>query len=220
MSQCLDPVALSRALQNLELRARIGRRGRAVGPAPLAASRLVGRVRRAQGVLARRRDQAHRLEGVRQVRQVLRQALRGGDRAARLPPARLLGVDGLSRQRRLQARLRAHAGGVARVPAVAAAGSGGDGRLRREAARLPAAARARRPPRRSADRARRRRGARGATDLPRALAYLSEVAQRRALIVLFSDLLGSRRATCAISCAACARASTTSSSSTCSTRTS
>ncbi|HEX6835716.1 MAG TPA: DUF58 domain-containing protein [Polyangia bacterium] len=30
----------------------------------------------------------------------------------------------------------------------------------------------------------------GATDLPRALAYLSEVVQRRALIVLFSDLLG------------------------------
>ena len=32
----------------------------------------------------------------------------------------------------------------------------------------------------------------GRTDLPRALAYLSEVAQRRALVVLFSDLLGSR----------------------------
>lgn len=30
----------------------------------------------------------------------------------------------------------------------------------------------------------------GRTDLPRALAYLSEVVQRRALIVLFSDLLG------------------------------
>ena len=30
----------------------------------------------------------------------------------------------------------------------------------------------------------------GRTDLPRALAYLSEVAQRRALIVVFSDLLG------------------------------
>ncbi len=33
--------------------------------------------------------------------------------------------------------------------------------------------------------------AEGRTDLPRALAYLSEVVQRRALIVLFSDLLGS-----------------------------
>jgi uncharacterized protein (DUF58 family) len=32
--------------------------------------------------------------------------------------------------------------------------------------------------------------AEGRTDLPRALAYLSEVVQRRALIVLFSDLLG------------------------------
>jgi uncharacterized protein (DUF58 family) len=32
--------------------------------------------------------------------------------------------------------------------------------------------------------------AQGRTDLPRALAYLSEVVQRRALIVLFSDLLG------------------------------
>ncbi len=32
--------------------------------------------------------------------------------------------------------------------------------------------------------------AEGKTDLPRALAYLSEVVQRRALIVLFSDLLG------------------------------
>jgi uncharacterized protein (DUF58 family) len=30
----------------------------------------------------------------------------------------------------------------------------------------------------------------GTTDLPRAIAYLSEVAQRRALVVLFSDLLG------------------------------
>jgi uncharacterized protein (DUF58 family) len=33
--------------------------------------------------------------------------------------------------------------------------------------------------------------AKGRTDLPRALAYLSEVVQRRSLIVLFSDLLGS-----------------------------
>jgi len=33
--------------------------------------------------------------------------------------------------------------------------------------------------------------AEGRTDLPRALAYLSEVVQRRALVVLFSDLLGS-----------------------------
>src|SRR2546421_12086907 len=32
--------------------------------------------------------------------------------------------------------------------------------------------------------------AQGRTDLPRALAYLSEVVQRRALVVLFSDLLG------------------------------
>jgi uncharacterized protein (DUF58 family) len=32
--------------------------------------------------------------------------------------------------------------------------------------------------------------AEGRTDLPRALAYLSEVVQRRALIILFSDLLG------------------------------
>jgi uncharacterized protein (DUF58 family) len=32
--------------------------------------------------------------------------------------------------------------------------------------------------------------AHGRTDLPRALAYLSEVVQRRALVVLFSDLLG------------------------------
>jgi uncharacterized protein (DUF58 family) len=32
--------------------------------------------------------------------------------------------------------------------------------------------------------------AEGRTDLPRALAYLSEVVQRRALVVLFSDLLG------------------------------
>ena len=47
------------------------------------------------------------------------------------------------------------------------------------------------PPRRSADRARRRAAPSGRTDLPRALAYLSEVAQRRSLIVLFSDLLGS-----------------------------
>jgi uncharacterized protein (DUF58 family) len=33
-------------------------------------------------------------------------------------------------------------------------------------------------------------GAEGRTDLPRALAYVSEVVQRRALIILFSDLLG------------------------------
>jgi uncharacterized protein (DUF58 family) len=32
--------------------------------------------------------------------------------------------------------------------------------------------------------------AEGRTDLPRALAYLSEVVQRRAMVVLFSDLLG------------------------------
>jgi uncharacterized protein (DUF58 family) len=35
----------------------------------------------------------------------------------------------------------------------------------------------------------------GATDLPRALAYLSEVAQRRSLVVVFSDLLGGNEST-------------------------
>ena len=161
MSQILDPVALAR-LKNLELRARSVVEGALSGMhrSPHHGSSV--EFAEHKEYAARRRDQAHRLEGVRQVRQVLRQALRGGDRAARLSAARLLGVDGLSRRRRLEARVRAHAGGVAGVLIVAAAGSSGHGRLRRAAARLSAAALALGAPERSADRARRRRAPKGA----------------------------------------------------------
>ena len=108
---------------------------------------------------------------------------------------RLLGVDGLPRQRRLQARVRAHAGGVARVLIVAATRSSGDGRLRREAARLSAAARALGPPERSADRARRRRGRRGAPICRARSPICRRSCSGARSSCCFSDLLGTRRAT-------------------------
>ena len=124
-SACRDPrPALARALQNLELRARTVVEGALSGlhRSPHHGSSVEFAEHKEYS--RRRRDQAHRLEGVRQVRQVLRQALRGRDAScARTCSSTARRRWATRRQRRVQARVRAHAGGVARLPVVAAAGS-------------------------------------------------------------------------------------------------
>ena len=74
----LDPLALAK-VRGLELQGPPHRRGLPVGHAQEPVSRLLRRVRPAPRIRARRRHQAHRLEGLRPHRTLLPQAVRGGN---------------------------------------------------------------------------------------------------------------------------------------------
>ncbi len=73
----------------------LGRRGLRRRSAPEPVQGLLGRVRRASPVHRRRPAEERRLEGVREVRSLLREGVRGRDEPPRVPRARRLRLDGL-----------------------------------------------------------------------------------------------------------------------------
>ena len=115
--------------------------GRAVRPPQVAAPGPVRRVRRAQGVRAGRRAQAPRLEGLRQVRPVLHQALRARDEPARADGRRCVGQHGLRHRGPVEAGRGEGAGRDALAPLAPPAGRRGRGAHRWRAVPRDSAAR-------------------------------------------------------------------------------
>ena len=141
--ELLDAQTLARLAGREAARPR-GGGGRALRPAQEPPPGPERGVRRAQGVRAGRRAPPPGLEGVRQVRQVLRQALRARDQPARhaggrCAPARMGYRSGAA----LQAGGGHHARRRAGVPAGAPAGRGGPG-ASSPGGRMPGRAAARR----------------------------------------------------------------------------
>ena len=80
--------------------------------APLPLQRLLRRVRPAPRIHPRRRNPPYRLEGLWQVRPLLRQAVRGGDKPAGDPGGGHVGVDGVRQGADDEVRVRLHGRGV------------------------------------------------------------------------------------------------------------
>ena len=137
----LNPQTLA-SLEGLDLQARLVVEGYVAGHAPQPVPRLLRRVRRAPRVRPGRRHPPRRLEGLVEDRQVLPQAVRGGDQPPPLPAARHQRVDGLRLgPERHEAPVRAVRRGRAGVHGAPAAGLGRPGDLRRRGPPLPQAGR-------------------------------------------------------------------------------
>ena len=186
----LDPLVLAR-LGSSEAAGSRHHRGDPQRAPQVAPSRTVDRVRGAQGVRAGGRGPAHRLEGLRQVRQVLREEVRAGDEPPRLPDRGLLRLDGLPRRPGpdVQARVRERPGGLARLPARPPAGRGRAGAgLGAGPLGAAAAGHGRAPHARSWTRSRQCQ-AEGPTELGAAVDWVIEHAPRRSSVLVFSDLM-------------------------------
>ena len=110
----LDPADIAR-LESMSVRARVIVEGAFAGLHANPHAGIVDRVRRAQGIRARRRHPPHRLEGGGAGRPLLHQAVRGRDRDAHVSSRRRLRLDGLRAQAAEQAGLRQLPRGRARL---------------------------------------------------------------------------------------------------------
>ena len=178
-----------RQIKRLDLRAQFIVKGFLHGLHASPVPRLLGRVQRTPQVHARRRPEGHRLAGLRQDRQVLRQEVRGRDEHHRLPGDGPEPLDGLHLSAGVdEVRLLDLPGGRAVLPDDPPARPGGAADLR--------------PKIRHSLRPKARRShlgdvlsllanlkPEGETDIAHSLVQVAAMLRHASLVMVFSDLL-------------------------------